>query len=73
MDLMQVEGQDYFNMFLRLCVKSIGMKINFSSEVRGSSFMKLINYLGVTLGQVFPAEKNIKKMKMGDRLSLYAF
>ena len=54
---MQVEGQDYFNMFLRLCVKSIGMKINFSSEVRGSFFMKLINYLGVTLGQVFPAEK----------------
>ena len=73
MDLMQVEDQDYFNMFLMLCVKSIGMNINFSSEVWGSFFMKLINYLGVTLGQVFPAEKNIKKMKMGDRLSLYAF
>ena len=56
MDLMQVEDQDYFNMFLRLCVKSIGMNINFSSS---------INYFGVTLGQVFPAEKNIKKMKIG--------
>ena len=52
MDLMQVEDQDYFNMFLRLCVKSIGMNINFSSS---------INYFGVTLGQVFPAEKTIKK------------